>query len=51
LRLIYLERDYGPEKLEIEVVKILNLFLVGCFVIIAQPKLFSSSSNLFANIA
>jgi hypothetical protein len=40
-----------PKKLEIEVVKILSLFLVGCFVIIVQPKLFSSSSNFFANIA
>jgi len=38
-----------PKKFEIEVVKILILFLVGCFVIIAQPKLFSSSSNFFAN--
>jgi len=38
-----------PKKLEI-VIEMLGLILVGCFVIIALPKLFNSFSNFFGRI-
>jgi hypothetical protein len=37
----------NPKKLEIEIIEVLSLFLIGCFVIIGLPKLFSSFSNFF----
>jgi hypothetical protein len=39
-----------PKKLEIEVIEILDLFLVGCFDFTNLTNLFSYFSNFFASI-
>ncbi len=43
----FLKGIVNPKKLEIEIIEVLSLFLIGCFVIIGLPKLFSSFSNFF----
>ncbi len=44
----FLKRIVDPKKLQFEVVKMLSLSLISCFVINTLPKLFNSS-NFFAS--